>query len=151
MNTERNTREPVLVSACLLGLPTRYNGEARSRESVLKLAESHCLIPICPEQLGGLPTPRPHAEITRGDGGDVLDGAATVVNEEGREVTAQFLSGARIAQQVAAVTGARRALLKEGSPSCGVRRIKRNDQDVEGCGVTTALLRRKGIQIDGIE
>jgi len=146
-----STRTPILVSACLLGLPTRYNGAHCRREEVLALANGHVLIPACPEQLGGLPTPREAAEINQGAGEDVLDGRAQVVSRRGADVTANFLRGAKAVAHLAELFGARRAILKESSPSCGVRRIKRAGQDVRGAGVTTALLLRKGIQVDGIE
>ncbi|MFO8006774.1 MAG: DUF523 domain-containing protein [Candidatus Brocadiia bacterium] len=148
---ESNEPEVILVSACLLGLPTRWDGDDRQREEAVRLA-AHChLVPVCPEQAGGLPTPRDPAEITEGDGPAVLDGAARVLNTAGVDVTDNYRRGAQTAARLAELTGARRALLKEGSPSCGVSRIRRNDNDVRGCGVTTALLRRKGIAVEGVE
>jgi len=144
-------RPPILVSACLLGLPTRYNGAHCRRREVLALAADHVLIPACPEQLGGLSTPREAAEISQGSGEDVLDGRAQVINGSGTDVTANFLRGAEAVAQLAELVGARRAVLKEGSPSCGVRRLTRAGADVRGPGVTTALLLRKGIEVDGIE
>ncbi|KPK62024.1 MAG: hypothetical protein AMK73_06965 [Planctomycetes bacterium SM23_32] len=142
---------PVLVSACLLGLRTRYDGGHCRRQEALDLADQCVLVPICPEQSGGLPTPRPPAEIEAGDGRDVLDGRSRVLASDGRDVTEQCVRGARIVADLAALVGARRALLKEGSPSCGVRRIRRGGQDAEGQGVTAGLLRRKGVRIDGVE
>jgi len=140
----------ILVSACLLGLPTRYDGGHCRSPEVVTLAARHHLVPICPEQLGGLSTPRPPSEIEHGDGCDVLDGRARVLSTEGTNVTDSFIRGAWAAAQIAETCGATRAILKEGSPSCGVSRIMRAEQDVEGEGITAALLRRKGLKVDGI-
>lgn len=142
---------PLLVSACLLGLPTRYDGGHRRREKAVRALRERTLVPFCPEQLGGLPTPRPPAEIEGGSGADVLDGRARVVAADGRDVTARYLRGARTAAAMAEMFGCRRAVLKEGSPACGVGRIVREGSDVAGSGVTAALLHREGIQLDGIE
>lgn len=95
-------------------------------------------IPVCPEQLGGLPTPRKPAEIEGGDGGDVLDGRARVVDVDGRDVTRFFIHGARQCLRIVQEQGISRALLKARSPSCGLKpRI----------GVTAALLCRHGIEV----
>ena len=142
--------EVILVSACLLGLPTRYDGGHCRSAEVVALAGRHCLVPVCPEQLGGLSTPRPPSEIEHGDGSDVLDGRARVLSTEGTNVTGNFVRGARAAAEIAETCGATRAILKEGSPSCGVSRIMRAEQAVEGEGVAAALLRRKGLKVDGI-
>ena len=144
-------RGPILVSACLLGLPTRHDGGHCRRAAVLEMARQRQLIPVCPEQLGGLPTPREAAEIASGAGADVLDDRSRVVNRQGEDVTSHFLRGARTVADLAQLLGARQAVFKEGSPSCGVTRIRRNGQDLEGNGVTTALLKRKDIEIEGIE
>ena len=106
----------------------------------MSVAPTHQLVPVCPEQLGGLPTPRPRSEIESGDGSDVLDGRSRVIDAEGAEVTERFLRGARLTAELAQLAGARRAIFKEGSPSCGVSRIRRADSDLEGSGVTTASL-----------
>jgi len=140
----------ILVSACLLGLPARYDGGHCRSAEVLALAGRCHLVPVCPEQLGGLSTPRPPSEMEHGDGSDVLDGRARVLSTEGTNVTDNFLRGAGAAAQIAETCGATRAILKEGSPSCGVSRITRAGQAVEGEGTTAALLRRKGLRVDGI-
>ncbi len=144
-------RDPILVSACLLGLPTRYNGAHCLRDNVLALTCEHTVIPACPEQLGGLPTPREPAEINQGNGVDVLDGRARVVDGLGTDVTAHYMRGAEAIARIAELLGARKAILKEGSPSCGVRRIRRAGADARGPGLAAALLQRKGVQVEGIE
>ncbi|MFW6118777.1 MAG: DUF523 domain-containing protein [Planctomycetota bacterium] len=149
--TERTRGEPpVLVSACLLGMRTRYDGAHCRREKVLGLLGNCHFVPVCPEQMGGLATPRPPAEIEAGDGRAVLDGRSHILRPDGLDVTENFLRGARMVAELAELTAARRAIFKEGSPSCGVTEIRRNGEPVAGCGVTTALLQRKGLRVDGI-
>ena len=131
-------REPVLLSACLLGLATRYDGKRIEEPLVESLKERYFLIPACPEQLGGLATPRPAAEILEGDGFSVLSGKARVVNRKGEEVTEAFLRGAREVLRICRTLGIKRAFLKAKSPSCGLSPAP---------GVTAALLLSEGIEI----
>jgi uncharacterized protein YbbK (DUF523 family) len=151
--------EQILVSACLLGQPVRYDGTGkRSDDRVFEQwRDEGRLIPFCPEVRGGLAVPRPPAEISGGLGGDVLDGHARVLTRNGLDVTDNFLEGARQALEQARSSGIRMAILKQGSPSCGNGLIfdgtfsggKRS-----GVGVTTALLERHGIAVfaeDAIE
>lgn len=102
-------KEPLLVSACLLGIKCRYNGEIKTTEAVAALAERYNLVPVCPEILGGLATPRPAAE-RRGE---------AVFNKEGIDVTKPFVLGAEKTVEMAADLGCRQAVLKANSPSCG--------------------------------
>lgn len=99
----------ILVSACLLGLPTRYDGGHSCHAGVMSLSKKHLLIPVCPEQLGGLPTPRPPCERT---GGLVFD-------QLGTDKTAAFVSGAEAALKIYKLCGCEAAVLKARSPSCG--------------------------------
>ena len=144
--------EKVLVSACLLGYTCRYDGRhCRARDLDVGPAE---LIPFCPEQAGGLPTPRKPAEIVDGDGEDVLDGKARVRTECGTNVTAQFLKGAQAALKLCQELDIKRALLKARSPSCGVSAIYDGafrGTTRPGAGVTAALLRRHGIHVEEID
>lgn len=144
-------KAPILVSACLLGLPTRYDGGHCRRDDVERLAEGCPLVPVCPEQLGGLPTPREPAQINWGDGQDILEGRSRAMTRREEDVTVQLVRGAAAVAEIARVLGAKRALLKEGSPSCGVKRIKRNGEEVAGMGVTTARLRWEGLQVEGLD
>lgn len=142
----------ILVSACLLGRPVRYDGTGRPSDDALlaQWREEGRLVPICPEVRGGLPVPRPAAEIHGGSGADVLDGRARVLTRDGGDVTGQFLDGARHALEEARSCGARIAILKEGSPSCGARRVHDGTftgRKVPGTGVTTALLERHGVAV----
>jgi len=139
-----------LVSACLLGCEVTWRGGHNLRDELIRLAASGELIPICPEQLGGLPTPRPPAEIVGGDGHAVLDGRARVLTQLGQDVTENYLRGAREVLRLANTFRAELVILKERSPSCGVRWIYDgtfSSRIVAGCGVTTALLQRSGFSV----
>ena len=144
--------ERILVSSCLAGRPVRYDGAAKPVEGDLfeRWRAEGRLVPFCPEISGGLAVPRPPAEIVDGDGDGVLDGTVRVRTGQGDDVTGEFLRGARLALDTARRTGARIALLKEGSPSCGSRRIYDGTftgTKHPGPGVTTALLGRAGIRV----
>ena len=146
--------EPILVSACLLGRPVRYDGAGKRVDDALfeRWRAEGRLVSFCPEVSGGLPVPRPPAEIVGGDGSAVLDGGAQVVTDTGVNVTDAFLLGARLALEAAERAGARIAVLKEGSPSCGGLRVYDGTFSgtiVPGSGVTTALLERSGIRVFG--
>ncbi|MEZ4598925.1 MAG: DUF523 domain-containing protein [Syntrophotaleaceae bacterium] len=140
---------PILVSACLLGLATRYDGGTKSNSRCLEFLRSNDLIPIpvCPEQLAGLPTPRLQSSFCTGTGSDVLDGTGSLLLADGREVTVPFVRGAEETLKVCRLTGCREALFKERSPSCGVRQVYLGERIVSGQGVTTALLLRHGVRI----
>ncbi len=144
----------VLVSACMVGRPCRFDGrdrrigrlaEALDREGVEVVA-------FCPEEAGGLGTPRPAAHLVGGDGHAVADGHARVVTVEGADVTEAFLRGARLAVERARETGCAVAYLKERSPSCGCGEVHAAQGVVRGAGVAAALLQRAGIatvSVDG--
>ncbi|MGE5528466.1 MAG: DUF523 domain-containing protein [Patescibacteria group bacterium] len=140
----KHTSGPILVSACLLGEACRYDRSHCRHEGVARLAAEGRAIPVCPEMLGGLGAPRPPAEIVGGDGAAVLNGRAKVVDREGRDLTGAFVYGAELALAEAKRHGAAAALLKEGSPSCGVRRI---NGGTPGKGVTAALLELEGLAV----
>ena len=142
----------VLVSACLLGEKVRYNGaDAASGSRILNdWREEDRIVPFCPEVAGGLGVPRPAAEIRGRDGSAVLDGAGQVLTRQGDDVTDAFLRGAELASQEAAAKGARLAVLKEGSPSCGTGFVydgSFSGRRQAGRGVTAALLERRGIRV----
>ncbi len=128
----------VLVSSCLTGLCTRYDGQCKPSPACMQHLSGRVWIPVCPEQLGGLATPRAPAEIIGGDGGDVLAGSARVVDEEGNDVTTAFIEGAGWCLHIARQQNIGLALLKAGSPSCGLSPVP---------GVTAALLQQNGIKV----
>jgi uncharacterized protein YbbK (DUF523 family) len=140
----------VLVSACLAGRACRFDGSSNEDSEVARLVAEGRAVLVCPEEDGGLETPRPPAEIVGGDGHDVLAGRARVVTRDGRDVTGAYLAGARKALEAARAAGASRAILKARSPSCGKGAIydgsftRRLDT---GDGVTAALLSEAGITV----
>ncbi len=144
--------EKILISACLLGELVRFNAERF--ESIPPLlrqwqAEGR-LVMVCPEVDGGLPVPRPPAEIISGDGKDVLQGAARLLTVEGTDVTEHFLTGAQHALEVARQHRIKIAILKERSPSCGSTAIydgSFSGKIKPGKGVTAALLEANGIRV----
>jgi uncharacterized protein YbbK (DUF523 family) len=139
-----------IVSACFAGIHCRYDGRHNAVDEIQKLIKEGKAIPVCPEQLGGLSTPRNPAEIVGGDGEDVLDGKARVIDNQGRDVTDAFIRGAYETYRIAKTIGADEAILKEKSPSCGSCWIYDGSfqgKKKPGVGVTTALLKRKGIKV----
>jgi uncharacterized protein YbbK (DUF523 family) len=146
--------ERILVSACLMGQPVRFDGTGRRSDDARfeQWRREGRLVPFCPEIRGGLPVPRPAAEISGGFGEDVLDGRARVLTRDGTDVTRHFVVGAWQALAQARAYHLRLAILKEGSPSCGVLRVHDGTfegRKVPGEGVTTALLERHGISVFG--
>ena len=149
-------KPPLVISACLLGVACNHEGQGSPRAVVDELARHYRLVPVCPEVLGGLPTPRAAAELTGGDGGDILAGAegARVVNVDGDDVTAAYRRGAEAAVAVARAVGARRAVLKARSPSCGSAAVYDgtfNRRLVPGRGVTAAALAAAGLEVGSEE
>lgn len=142
-------RKPIIISACLVGQNTRYDGgNARSEEAMNEL-QGRQAIPVCPEMLGGLPCPRPRAEIQGGNGMDVLDFKARVVNENGTDVTKEFIKGAEAVLRIARAAKADTAFFKEKSPSCGVENICAGGVIVKGSGVAAAMLLSEGFIVKG--
>ena len=143
----------LVLSACLLGRPCRYDGRSKPASAVQNFAAAWPgeVIPVCPEELGGLGTPRPGAELRGGDGSDALAGIARVVvcdpahPDDGRDVTAAFLLGALRADQLAG--DADRAVLKARSPSCGCGQTSIDGAFRDGDGVFAALLRARGVPV----
>ncbi|SDZ17683.1 DUF523 domain-containing protein [Thermoactinomyces sp. DSM 45892] len=140
----------ILISACLAGIPCRYDGKASLADIAQKLVTDKKAIYVCPEVSGGLSTPRDPAEIVGGSGEDVLDGKAKVITKLGEDVTEQFISGANHTLQLAKKVGATMVILKENSPSCGSSFIYDGHfqgKKVSGDGVTSALLKRHGFRV----
>jgi uncharacterized protein YbbK (DUF523 family) len=143
-----------LVSACLLGIACRFDGQSCPNAKLNALATRGKVVSICPEVAGGLPTPRLPAEIAKAfaglDGHAVLDSQTPVLRSDGTDLTEQFIAGAQVALATAQRLGIRTAILKARSPSCGVGRLHDGQFTgslVSGDGVTAALLKRNGIQV----
>lgn len=130
----------ILVSACLLGIQCRYKGDGCPCEGIIALSQKHTLIPVCPEQLGGLATPRPPAERV----GD------RVMNREGVDVTGAYTLGAEHAVRIAKLNNVRVAIMKAKSPSCGSGKVYDgtfSGRLVPGDGVCAEMLKAAGIKV----
>jgi uncharacterized protein YbbK (DUF523 family) len=142
----------ILISACLLGERVRYHGgdAALSNPILERWRREGRLVPFCPEVAGGLPVPRPAAEIQGTGGLAVLEGTARVITSGGADVTDAFLAGARGALAAALRSGARVAVLKDGSPSCGSTEIYDgtfSGRRRAGVGATAALLAENEVRV----
>lgn len=130
----------ILVSACLLGLPVRYDGQSKLVEKIIELSKDNILIPVCPEQLGGLPTPRIKSEIKD----------KRVIRLDGEDVTDNYLNGAHITLSIAKLNKVDYCILKSKSPSCGKGHIydgNFNGTLIDGDGITCKLLRENGFVV----
>ena len=132
---QNQPRPLYLVSACLVGLCTRYDGKSRVNGTCLRQLQDAFWIPVCPEQLGGLSTPREAADIIGGNGEDVLSGRARVITKGGTDVSRAFIHGASQVLAIARSQPIDAVFLKARSPSCGCT------------GVTAALLRQHGFRL----
>ena len=142
----------LLVSACLLGDPVRYDGKAKNLDhaGLQQLLTQNRVIAFCPEVAGGLSVPRAAAEIVAGDGNAVIAGTAQVKTREGNDVSDYFLAGAEQALVLCRQHDINTALLTESSPSCGSSQIYDGSftrQSINASGVTTALLQQHGIMV----
>lgn len=143
----------IIVSACLLGENCKYSGGNNKSENVIKYLEDKEYILVCPEQLGGLSTPRNPSEIiTYGnkDGNDVLSGCTKVLSNKGIDVTKNFIQGAEETLKISKEHNAKTAILKAGSPSCGYKKIYDGTflgNKIQGMGVTAAILNKENIAL----
>jgi len=138
-----------IVSACLVGINCRFDGKSKLDSHLLKVFKRGELLPVCPEQLGGLPTPRVPARIVDGDGYDVLDGKTKVINEKNEDVTKNFVRGATEVLRIAKLLNIEEAILESKSPSCGCGKAydEASRSSIKCDGVLTALLKRNGIHV----
>ncbi|MGE5631475.1 MAG: DUF523 domain-containing protein [Caulobacteraceae bacterium] len=140
----------IIVSACLLGTNCKYSGGNNLNEKLVEFVKEHNVIPVCPEELGGLSTPREPNEIQKGTGKEVLEGKARVVDKKGEDVTEQFVRGAKEVLKLAKQHSCPAAILKANSPSCGCGIIydgSFSGRRKEGNGVCTQLLLDNGIKV----
>lgn len=139
-----------LISACLLGIKCRWDNKDNKNEKAIDLLKSEILIPVCPEQLGGLETPRARHEIQGGTGKDVLERKARVINENGEDLSEKFLKGAEETLRIARLLEVKEFIGKSDSPSCSCEKIYDgtfSGKLVKGCGTAAELLRRNGINL----
>lgn len=130
----------ILVSACLAGFKCKYNGEANTDMNIVELVKKGVAIPVCPEQLGGLPTPRVPSEII----------GEKVFSKDGTDVTEQFEKGAHRTLEIAKLYNCTEAILKSKSPSCGFGKIYDGTFSgvlVNGDGITAKLLKENGVKV----
>ncbi len=133
-------REKILISACLVGLNCKYDGGNNETPKLMELMKEYDFIPVCPEQLGGLKTPRPGAERKEDK----------VITKDGTDVTKEYQKGAEEVLRLAKKLGVKKAILKSRSPSCGCGEIEDGTfthHMTEGDGVTAELLKKNGIEI----
>lgn len=143
-------KEMLLVSACLCGINCRYSGDSNTYEKVKELLKRGEAIPVCPEQLGGLETPRLACEIVGGTGKKVLQGKAKVIDKDGNDRTLEFVKGAHEVLNIVKMMGIHKAILKAKSPSCGCGKIYDgtfSGNKITGSGVTAQLLLENGIEV----
>ena len=143
----------ILVSACLAGVNCSWDGKSRLDPKMKELVDKNQAVAVCPEVLGGRSTPRTKTEIRDGSGEDVLGGKARVFDENGKDVTLEFLKGASAVLDVVKKNNIKEAILKSKSPSCGVGSIydgSFKSSLINGDGVTTALLKREGVSCKAI-
>lgn len=140
----------IIISACLCGVDCKYSGKNSFNEKTYEIFKSGKAILVCPEQLGGLSTPRLPAEICKGTAEDVLAGRGRVENNQGLDVTSEFIKGAEETLKIARAIECKQAILKSKSPSCGCGRIYNGSFDktmIKGNGVTAQLLLDNGIEV----
>lgn len=138
------------VSSCLAGFQCRYDGGSNTVTKIEKLYHEGRALAICPEVLGGLPTPRTPAEIVGGDGFDVWQGTAKVMTKSGEDVTAEFMQGAKLAYEQIKELQIDQLILKAKSPSCGCGLIYDgtfSGNKVQGVGVATAYFKNQGLTV----
>lgn len=137
-----------IVSSCLAGIATRYDGTSCKDERVSLLVKQGKAIPICPETLGGLAIPRLSAQINHGQGENVLNGQSKIINQKGEDVTEFVIRGAYRCLEVVRLFKIRKGIMKDKSPSCGCGQIySAKGGIIRGDGVTTSLLKKEGLKI----
>ena len=130
----------IIVSACLAGIECRYNGQAFPVPEVIELVKKGQALPLCPEILGRLPTPRPCAEQRDGK----------IVSRTGQDMTREYLEGAAIAAAIARAAGCTKAILKSKSPTCGCGKVYDGTFSgnlIDGDGIFCALLRENNVEV----
>ncbi|MFC1482359.1 DUF523 domain-containing protein [Myxococcota bacterium] len=137
----------VAASACLLGIRCRYDGAAKPLAALADHPDGLTVIPLCPEVLAGLGTPRPPMVFVGGDGASALRGGAVVLDQQGRDCTAALRNAAETALVLARAAGCERVIGKERSPSCGVLQVHTRKGLIPGSGLFTAVCRRAGLPV----
>lgn len=150
MASEKKNQYTTAISACLLGVPCRWDQKAKLHKDAFREFARGNALAVCPEVFGHMAIPRPACEIVGGDGNDVLNGNARVVDADGNDYTQQFIDAAQKTLLLLQRNGITKVVLKSGSPSCGAGTIysgKFDGTKKEGVGVFTALLQRNNIDV----
>jgi len=140
----------ILVSACLAGINCNYKGESKPNKKIIELIKKGKAIPICPEQLGGLATPRSGARILSNKGLDIIENRSRLITDDSQDVTDQYLRGAQEILKIIDDFNVLTVILKQGSPSCGNGKTQGGEERrelVQEDGVTVALLKKNGVQV----
>lgn len=135
----------IIISSCLCGINCKYNGENNFNKKLLEMVNNGEATPVCPEQLGGLKTPRVPAEITKDENGNIK-----VITKDGKDVTEEYNLGAKRALEIAKILGAKKAIMQRRSPSCGYKKIYDGSFSknlVDGNGITVDLFLKNGIEV----
>ena len=140
----------VLVSACLMGVRCRYDGCSKRNEKLIGKLKGVEVLPVCPEELGGLATPRPPASFVGGDGQALLAGSARLVNALGEDVTQAYRQGAQEVLKLVRKLGVTEAYLKDFSPACGLTQVTVNGEGIQGIGICAALLAEEGLTLHAV-
>ncbi|NFI96000.1 DUF523 domain-containing protein [Clostridium botulinum] len=138
-----------IISACLCGVNCKYSGENNLNEKCAELFRKGKAILVCPEQLGGLSTPRTPVEL-KNSAQDILEGNGIAITKDGLDVTNQFIKGAYETLKIAKEVNVTKAILKEKSPSCGVNKVYDGSfqgNKIDGMGLTAYLLQKEGIEV----
>jgi len=146
-------KNKILVSACLTGVRCRYNSTDAFNKQILEELKNSELVIVCPELLGGEPTPRPACNIDQLDGNAVLAGKAKVIGEDGKDYTKNYVRGAKKALEIALANDVKKAYLKSKSPSCGCGKIfdAKGENLKVGNGIFAALLIENGIEVISLD
>lgn len=143
--------ERILISSCLIGLKTRYDGKDSFDRRLKKLHDKIIFIPVCPEILGGLSVPRLPASIYGEDGASIWEKNGCVLQNERTDVTVQFRKGALLSLDFASFLNVKTIILKDGSPSCGIFTTNSLFKRKKGIGITAYVLRENGFVIETVE
>lgn len=139
----------ILVSACLLGIDCKYSGKNNKNEKLLEFLKGKDIIPICPEQLGGLKTPRQMAEL-KSSAKEIIENKGIVITKDNKDVTKEFLKGGYEILKYLELFDIEKAILKEGSPSCGSNFVydgSFSSKKIKGQGITAYLLEKEGVKL----
>jgi uncharacterized protein YbbK (DUF523 family) len=150
--------DTILISACLCGIPCRYDGQLASNQLnhdiLKKIIKIYQIVPVCPEQLSGLSTPRKSVEIQGGDGFDVLKGIAAVKSKDGENLTSYFIKGGELTLKIAKIVNAKKMITQKNSPSCSSEKIYNGSFTSglkKGYGTCTAYLKLNGLELIDID